>query len=50
MTWGKLRAAVILGATVAEKSLRAVAPLGSVEYAAELRFLLRAALGYEGAR
>ena len=43
--------AVILGASVAEKSLhlRAMAPLGSTEYAAELRYMLRAALTYGGA-
>lgn len=42
--------AVILGASVAEKSLRlqAMAPLGSAEYAAELRYMLRAALAYGG--
>ena len=44
--------AVILGASVAEKSLRlqAMAPLGSAEYAAELRYMLQAALAYGGAK
>lgn len=41
--------AVILGASVAEKSLRlrAMSPLGSSQYAAELRYMLRAAVSYE---
>ena len=40
---------VILGASVAEKSLRlqAMAPLGSSGYAAELRYMLQAALAYK---
>lgn len=42
--------AVILGASVAEKSLRlrAMAPLGSAAYAAELRYMLQATLAYGG--
>lgn len=39
--------AVILGASVAEKSLR-LAAMGTTEYAAELRYMLRAALDYRG--
>ena len=50
-TCAALFMAVILGASVAEKSLRlkAMAPLGSAKYAAELRYMLRAALEYRGA-
>lgn len=41
--------AVILGASVAEKSLRlsAMAPMGSPKHSAELRYMLHAALAYE---
>jgi AcrR family transcriptional regulator len=51
-TCAALFMAVILGASVAEKSLRlrAMAPLGSPEYAAELRYMLRAALAYGGTK
>lgn len=42
--------AVILGASVAEKSLRlhAMAPMGGAENAARLRYMLRAALNFGG--
>ena len=42
--------AVILGASVAEKSLRlqAMAQMGTADYAAELRYMLQAALQYRG--
>lgn len=44
--------AVILGASVAEKSLRlgAMAPLGRPDYAAELRYMLQSALSYGAPR